>query len=296
MLKSTIKVVLLSSLISSGAFAQEVFKLNSFGGGFNFHVGYQSYNPGSYFSTDPEKDLGIADKLYSVSAPTQGSTLTTESYASFKKPSSGLINMGFQGFGVFNSFIVGGELNFNYGAQNNGEHIDSTFEGTAFRGVSIASTSSRLIGSDVLLNVGFIALRKRALIVYPMIGIGYGATGLWLKSEATRRLYPDIAAVVTDEDPNLQNIFIWTRTAILDFGLGAQYMLGASTEDKAKGFSLGFRFGYKWQPQTNNILVNANKNVKDGLPDELKDRVPNVGLSGLYFKVLIGFGKIGESN
>jgi hypothetical protein len=80
---------------------------------------------------------------------------------------------------------------------------------------------------------------------------------------------------------------------VYDFGIGAQYMLGASTEDRAKGFSLGLRMGYKLQQASNNILVNEKK-VADGLEDEDKNKVPKVDLSGFYIKLLIGFGKIGE--
>jgi hypothetical protein len=295
MFKTAIKALLLSTCISSAAFAQEVFKLNSFGGGFNFHVGLQNYDPSSYFHSSEDK-AGFEEGYDTNSSNVLGQNITTTSAAEYKKPSGSLLNFGFQGFGVFNSFILGGEFNLNYGASASGTQIDTTIvQGTTGGGVSIANTSSRLVGTDVLLNMGFVALRKRGLIVYPMLGVGYGATGLWLKSESpNRRVYPALASTVTEEDPNLQNIIFWTRTAILDFGFGAQYMLGASTEDKAKGFSLGMRLGYKWQPQSNKILVNANKNVKDGLVDE--EFIPSVGLSGFYVKLLIGFGKIGESN
>jgi hypothetical protein len=289
MLKAAIKGIIISCAISSGAFAQEVFKLNSFGGGFNVMLGYQGYNPSSYFSDK----TGIGDELTGIR--TSGNLVTT-STATFNKPSSGVLNMGFQGFGVFNSFMLGGELNFNLGTPSESEHKEETFE----NGVLVSSanktykTTSRLAGADVLVNLGFVALRKRGLIVYPMVGFGYGMSGLLLSSDAPNRLYPGIASVVTESDPNLQNIFIWTRTPMFDFGLGAQYMLGASTEDRAKGFSVGLRMGYKLQPQSNTILVNANKNVADGLSDEDKKLVPNVGLSGFYVKLLIGFGKIGE--
>ncbi len=290
MLKSAIRGILVSIAISSGAFAQEIFKLNSFGGGFNVIMGYQSYNSSSYFS----EKTGIGDVLTGTRFSEK---IRYDDTAVFKQPSSAVLNMGFQGFGVFNSFVLGGELNFNLGSPANGSHRVLAFDslGKALpSGNKSFTTSSRVLGADFLVNIGFIAVRKRGLIVYPMLGFGYGLSGILLSSEASNRLYPGIASVVTDSDPNLQNIFIWTKTPVFDFGLGAQYMLGASTEDRAKGFSVGLRMGYKLQPQTNTILANANKNVADGLSDEDKKLVPNVGLSGFYVKLLIGFGKIGE--
>jgi hypothetical protein len=145
-----------------------------------------------------------------------------------------------------------------------------------------------------MLDVGFIAFRKRGLVAYPLIGFGYGVSGLWLQSQSDSRTYPALTSVVTDGDNNLQNMFIWTRNTVLDFGLGAQYMFGASTEDRAKGFSLGLRVGYKTQLGTDNILVNANKNAKDSFPLQ-SVTLPKIGYSGAYVKLLIGFGRIGES-
>jgi hypothetical protein len=81
----------------------------------------------------------------------------------------------------------------------------------------------------------------------------------------------------------------------MDFGLGAQYMLGSSTEDRAKGFSLGLRVGYKMQLASDDILVNGNKKAKDSFVPTDNVVLPNMGLSGVYAKLLIGFGRIGES-
>jgi hypothetical protein len=146
---------------------------------------------------------------------------------------------------------------------------------------------------DVLFNVGFVAVRKRGLVIYPMMGIGYGASGLWLKSQSTQRIYPRVTDVVTATDRNLQNIFVWTKSPVLDLGIGAQYMLGASTEDQAKGFSLGIRLGYKMQFATNRILINANKNAADSYDGDVN--LPKVGYAGPYVRLLIGFARIGEN-
>ncbi len=203
--------------------------------------------------------------------------------------------MGFQGFGLVNSFILGGEMNFGLGALQTGSQVDEIYKlsDNSFSARNTSATSSRNIAMDVLFNVGFVAVRKRGLVIYPMMGIGYGASGLWLKSQSTQRIYPSVTDVVTATDRNLQNLFVWTKSPVLDLGIGAQYMLGASTEDQAKGFSLGIRLGYKMQFATNRILINANKNAADSYDGDVD--LPKVGYAGPYVRLLIGFARIGEN-
>lgn len=295
MFKMKLRLVLISFLIGFGSKAQEVFKMNSSGGGFNVTVGYQGFGSTNYFQTGKDFDCGIATRTRY--ADKEKTVRVVKSTAEYREPSGGMLSTGFQGFGVASSFIIGGELNTLLGSSKSGIQIDSNYATASSPAyTSIGGTTSRFAGADVLLNIGFVALRKRGFILYPMIGAGYGASGLWLQSQSPSRTYPLLTKVVTDSDDNLQNMFIWTRNTVLDFGLGAQYMLGSSTEDRAKGFSLGLRFGYKMQLATNNILVNGNKRAKDSFKDPNSDPLPNLGYSGAYVKLLIGFGKVGESS
>ena len=288
MFKSLISFSLLTSLSICSAIGQEVFKGNSFGGGFNFTVGYLGYNGDQFYPSDKP---GFISPAYDVR--TSGGNVV-ESASLFNKPSNSLLTMGFQGFGVFNSVIVGGELNAGFGSQEKGTQTDEITPITGGQASTLISqTSSRFIQTDVMLNVGYVAFRKRGFIAYPMLGLGYGASGIWLKSESNERAYPFIAKVVTDDDGNLQNIFVYSKNLVVDLGLGAQYMFGASTEDRAKGFSLGFRIGYKFQPETDNITINWNKNAKDSFPGDAD--LPKVGMSSFYAKLLIGFGKVGDN-
>jgi len=291
MFKTSIKLSLLSFLIAFGAQAQEVFKLNSSGGGFNVMIGYQGFNGSDFFAKGKPFDCGYREEVRSDAADKPAS----RNKATYTQPSGGVITSGFQGYGVFNSFIIGGEFNTFYGSSSSGTQKDSSYA-TGF--ISSFGTTSRYAGGDALLNIGFVAFRKRGFIAYPMIGVGYGASGLWLQSQSNQRSYPLLTKVVTDGDDNLQNMIIWTRNTVLDFGIGAQYMLGASTEDRAKGFSLGLRLGYKMQLATDNVLVNANKKAKDSFtkadyPNGVT--IPSIGYSGPYIKLLIGFGRVGES-
>lgn len=264
--------------------AQEVFKGNSFGGGFNFHVGYQAFDVDQYFGTNPQFQMAERTKIDGVT-PNQ-----TISRATYAKPSTGLLAFGFQGYGAFNSIIMGGELTAGLGSAKTSLQYDTVFVNSS-RSELTASNSARVVAANVLYNIGYVALRKRGLIAYPMLGIGYGASGLWLKSGSDeQRVYPTATDVITDK--NLQNMMIWTTNVIFDMGVGVQYMFGASTEDRAKGFSLGLRLGYQTQLATDNIRVNFNKKAADSFANP---SLPKLGNSGFYAKLLIGFGKIGES-
>lgn len=291
MFKTSIRFSVLSLFLVFGAEAQEVFKLNSSGGGFNVMIGYQGFNADSYFQDKKPFDCSIGREIRfdANDAP------ASYNVARYTKPAGGMFTSGFQGYGAFNSFIIGGEFNTFYGASKSGVQRDSSLVAQNAGFVQISGTTARFAGADAILDIGFVAFRKRGFIAYPMIGVGYGASGLWLQSQSASRTYPLLTKIVTDGDNNLQNMIIWTRNTVLDFGLGAQYMFGASTEDRAKGFSLGLRFGYKMQLKTDNVLVNANKKAKDSFDAEDNVSIPKLGYSGAYVKLLIGFGRIGES-
>lgn len=248
-------------------------------------VGKQGYDASPYFpdsSSNSDVNLNYAFGGYD-------SASNTTSAANFVKPAAGMLNFGFQGYGLYKSIILGGELNVGFGNPFNGKQIlykgikDSTY----------GTTSTQSFGGNLMFNVGMVALRKKGLIVYPLIGLGFGTSGIRMKASAASRIYPDFTNAVTDA--NQQNMLVWTSNAVFDIGLGAQYIFGKSTEDNAKGFSLGFRVGYNTQFATDNIKVNQ-KNAIDN-PDWAKTKpvLPKIGASGFYAKLLIGFGRIGEN-
>jgi hypothetical protein len=88
-------------------------------------------------------------------------------------------------------------------------------------------------------------------------------------------------------------MFVWTSNMVLDFGLGAQFLVGKASEDNARGFSVGFRVGYNVQLASDAIKVQWLKNAKDSYKTPVT--LPSVGTSGFYAKLLIGFGRIGEN-
>jgi hypothetical protein len=269
------KLLIISALLLAGlqSQAQEVFKFNSNGGGFNFFVGTQASTPSSYFNKDKTTglDAAIDDSVKYV--------------ATFSVPKSSLVNVGFQGYGLFNSIMMGGEINVGFGGQASG--TQSIIAGNK----SYGTTSSQFLASNILYNVGLVAFRKRGFIAYPMVGLGYGASGVLLKASDEQRIYPEITNVVTER--NQQNMFVWTSNMVLDFGLGAQFLVGKASEDNARGFSVGFRVGYNVQLASDAIKVQWLKNAKDSYKTPVT--LPSVGTSGFYAKLLIGFGRIGEN-
>jgi hypothetical protein len=267
------KLLIAGAMVLSGfrLQAQEIFKFNSGGGGFNFFVGTQGANPGAYFTKDAATTLSIASD-------------SAGNAATFDIPKSSVLNVGFQGYGMFNSIIMGGELNFGFGSKVSGKQVDLLDKSTG-------TTSSQFLSTNILYNVGMVAVRKRGFIAYPMIGLGYGASGVLLKATNEPRVYPDITNVVTER--NQQNMFVWTSNMVLDFGLGAQYLIGKSSEDNAKGFSLGFRLGYNVQLASDAVKVQWLKNAKDSY--KTPTTIPSIGTSGFYAKLLIGFGRVGEN-
>ena len=288
-----LKAIALCFLLGSTAQAQNLFKPNSSGGGFNFSVGYQAFSPDDWYKDYYSKDKKDTFNIGGAARPTDFANGERRASVSlFPKPSPGLYTVGFQGYGAFSSIIIGGELNMKIGATQGGTQTDTDYDtaGQEIKPDIVSNTTTRFIAANVLLDIGYVVFRKRGLVIYPMVGIGYSATTIRFRSESTTRLYPDIAEVITKNDKNLQNIYVWTTGVGLDFGVGAQYFLGASNEDKAKGFTLGLKAGYSLQPATNDIRVNDKKAI-DGND---KVSLPSWGSQGFYIKLLIGFGRFGE--
>jgi hypothetical protein len=270
-----VKLLITCAFIISGfrLQAQEVFKFNSAGGGFNFFVGTQGARPGDYFTNDANTSLSSAKDD------------SAKYSSSFLVPKSSLLNFGFQGYGLFNSIMMGGELNFGLGGQTQG------VQKNLVTNTQYGSTSSQFIASSIMFNTGLIAFRKRGFVAYPLIGLGYGASGVLLRATNEQRVYPAITNVITER--NQQNMFVWTSGMVLDFGLGAQFLVGKASEDNARGFSLGFRVGYQMQLANDAIKVQWLKNAKDSYTSPTT--LPSIGNSGIYAKLLIGFGRIGEN-
>lgn len=262
--------------------AQEFFKMNTSGGGFNLLLGKQSFRFGDYFQRDSLNLSGALEKNLK------------EKYrdsAYFGQPVGALNVIGFQGFGINNSLVMGGELRVGLTGISSGKQL--RFDSTG-KQVKEGITQTRGFGMNVMASLGYIVLRKRGLIVYPLVSGGLGLSGVHINNKADTRIYPKVAGIVTETSSNIQNIGVWTSSPSLDFGLGAAYYIGRSTEDNAKGVCLGFRLGYNMQFTNDNIKVNWFKNAKDNI-DWRNPQLPKVGVRGFYAMLTIGFGRAGEN-
>jgi hypothetical protein len=284
-LKFSFRLLLVMLLLCGSANAQEFFKTNTSGGGFNVMFGNQAFGFPGYFNKDS------ADLSYAFRRNTENKSIDS---SFFSRPEGGLTTLGFQGFGIYNSFIMGGELRLGIGRFSEGRQ--SNYDSTGKR-TDKGITRARGLNLNVMFNAGYVVLRKRGLIVYPMVGAGWALSGIHLNNQAeSGRIYPKITGIVTETSSNIQHLGVFTSSPCLDFGLGAQYFFGRSTEDNAKGISLGFRFGYNLQFQTNAIKVNWFKNASDN-PNWVNSNpvLPKVGSNGLYFLLTLGFGRAGEN-
>lgn len=264
------------------ASAQEFLKMNTSGGGFNLLFGKQSFQFGDYFNSD---SLNLS---YGIARDSKVKTLDS---AYFNRPSGALNMIGFQGFGINNSLIMGGELRMGITGFTEGKQL--RFDSTG-KIVKEGINQTRGFGMNVMASIGYIALRKRGLIVYPLISGGLGISGVHINNKSDNRIYPEVAGIVTETSNNIQNIGVWTSSPSLDFGLGAAYYIGRSTEDNAKGVCLGFRVGYNLQFMSDNIKVNWFKNARDNI-NWRNPVLPKVGVRGFYATLTLGFGRAGEN-
>lgn len=270
-------LIVLSGLITAYVHGQGAFQFNNHGGGFNFSLGRQTIEFEKWYGNDGLQ-LNKPQPEWKYSAERRDSI-------KWGAPKNNLLLVGFQGYGVVSDIIIGGELNVGIGSK--------TTEKNSFRPLASPSdvkeynTYVRPYTADLLLNLGLVAYRSKGFIAYPMFGIGYGATALRLQDERDQRTYPEFTKPLT-QDENVQNVIVWQRNLVADAGLGLQYFVGSSSSDKAKGFSLGLRVGYRIQPSATDLQLNSKSVKKNTIGD------PNLPTNGLYVKLLIGFGKVGE--
>jgi hypothetical protein len=120
-------------------------------------------------------------------------------------------------------------------------------------------------------NLGYLAILKGGLNVYPVFGIGGG--GMWLK----------IAEDSFDkilENPN-QGSELSTGVFLLNLALGTDYLLKLKEDEKGEsGLVLGVRVGYTYAPfkedwETSGIQIAGG---------------PELGITGPYVRFMIGGG------
>jgi hypothetical protein len=264
------------------AYGQGAFKFNNHGGGFNVSVGTQAIDFEKWYGVDGLKMNTPQREWKFNNANDDTKRIDSIRWGS---PGNSLIKLGFQGYGVVSDIILGGEFSVGIGGkkeQNNTyKTLDSIPETVDYK------TYVRPYTAEVLFNVGLVAYRSKGFIAYPLLGIGYGATALRLQDDRPNRTYPEFTRALTEDD-NIQNLIVWQRNIVADLGFGLQYLLGSSSSDKAKGFSIGVRAGYRIQPASSDLQLNSKSVPTNTIGD------PSLPANGFYVKLLLGFGKIGE--
>ncbi len=299
MLKHVLTLGLLTLTCSLTSAQSNLFKFNTFGRGFHFGVGTYSGKFG-----DIHKDLkpvsleGEAfptNEQFSLTSVSPGNSANSENPsislredAKFPIPDNRATTLSIGGYGAIGSIMLGADINAFLGAKKSVSEIDEAKPlADAERNYNL---STRPYAIDGLFNVGYVALRHKGLVVYPMVGIGYGATALRLQDDRSIKQYP----IYGLHGDNVQNSVFWNHSFVYDFGIGTQFYVGKSDDEEAKGFSIGLKLGFRSQVAADAWRINGK--AVESANSDFKIRLNSLGNNGLYVKLLIGFGRLGERN
>ncbi len=188
-----------------------------------------------------------------------------------------LTEQNFQPF-ARDQFSLGGGMQLGLGS------LMTEFQGAI--NLSLPAVNSEYITSQStgfgLFNLGFILRPTRDLRIYPLLGIGMGFVDLQFTQ---RNSVIDFDSFL--KTPGRQGQ-ISSFALLLNAGLGLDYYFRV-IEDF--GFRLGLRGGWLWSPiqsnfwQVSNLFSNSDSNNSSlAVPGG-----PNVGMTGPYIQVLLGF-------
>jgi len=188
--------------------------------------------------------------------------------------------LGEQNFQPFarDQFSLGGGMQLGFGS------LMTEFQGAI--NLSLPAVNSEYITSQStgfgLFNLGFILRPTRDLRIYPLLGVGMGFVDLQFTQ---RNSVMDFDSFL--KTPGRQGQ-ISSFTLLLNAGLGLDYYFRFIDDF---GFRLGLRGGWLWSPiqsnfwQVSNLFSNSDSNNSSlAVPGG-----PNVGMTGPYIQVLLGF-------
>jgi hypothetical protein len=137
---------------------------------------------------------------------------------------------------------------------------------------------AKLSGRYATINVGYLALDRPTIKLYPLVGGGYG--------DLTLRLYEDAAD--PDFDGTLDNprrgSSLSSRGWLLNAGLGGDFIVPIRrSEDHTRGLAFGLRAGYLFDLSSGDWEQFSDENVGGG---------PEASLAGPYLRLLIGFSSV----
>jgi len=137
------------------------------------------------------------------------------------------------------------------------------------------SYKASLTAAYGFVDIGYALVSSGGLNIYPLIGFGGG--GAWLQIGKSN--FDDIL-----EQPE-RNANLTASAFLLNFAIGSDYLITSKESEKYEGgLVLGFRAGYTYSPWkgawwTDNISIDGG---------------PKIGMTGPYFRLMIGFGGKGE--
>ena len=221
---------------------------------FIFPVGLLAYDDSDY-------DGGMGYFMFgwnSIDLSDLNKHLTQKGYSEF---SENMFAVGGGGHCVISSFVIGGQGS-----------------GILARDVSSGDFNLSLKSGYGTFDLGYIVWSPGHFKIFPMIGVGYGGMELKIVERRPSEPFDDVL-----QDPR-RNVILKTGGMVLDFSLATTYTVDFSDdEDSEGGFILGMRAGYTLYPFKSDWKMDEIS-VPEG---------PEVGITGPYFRVLIGFGGFG---
>jgi len=166
---------------------------------------------------------------------------------------NGLLQLGGEGYGILNRWIIGGSGHFSSGDQqsDNGEEY-------------------YLRGGGGYFHLGYVLYDGAELLAFPLLGFGADALGINRSVSGDIRFEPDRFLEVT----------YFTLTTAVDLGVGMDWFPGK------KGFKLGVRAGY-------NLSLSADNTWRHYEGELTDSDLPDNDLDGFYLRLTIGGGHFG---
>jgi hypothetical protein len=121
-----------------------------------------------------------------------------------------------------------------------------------------------------------------------MVGLGYGGMSIRISDSRSKRQYP----IYTAE--NQENKYLYNAGFVLDLGIGADFHFSGKS-DRAKGFKVGAKIGYRTQFAGDWIDRGDKLRTKDYNGAAITPAIAKLGSDGVYLKLIIGVGSCGKS-
>jgi opacity protein-like surface antigen len=256
-MKKTLLSIALAVLCASTSFAQKTNRHGAFGA---LTIGYSPFGNQKFYD---EMVKGKSRNL-------------------FPEPEKAAMSIGGEGYSVFNSIILGGELTAYASNKASQSYTNPTALADRDKDYTL---DTRRMGASVMLNMGYIVFHKQNWIIYPLGGIGYGGSAYTL-SDPRSGSFTEGRSYPFSNKIEEKNALIYNTSLAFNAGLGVNYFV-TNSNGNAKGFSVGVRFGYYQMSPKGKYIVNEEKMVPlAGTP------LGKTANNGWYVRLLIGGGKI----